>query len=66
MPLLRGLLPRLHNFEHLLLTDPLHLRQRHAELRRLLRALVFDLAAQRFRIIARLVPVQEVLRRRRG
>ena len=40
--LLRSLLSSLHNLEHLLLTNALNLRQRHRELRSLLRSLVLD------------------------
>lgn len=60
IPLLCGLLPRLDNFEHLLLTDTLHLWQRHTKLRRLLRPFVLDLRTQRLGIICRLVPIQQI------
>ena len=59
-PLLRRLLPRLHNLEHLLLAYPPHLRQWHAELRRLLIAFLLDLTAQCFGFIS-LAPIQQVL-----
>lgn len=40
--LLGSFLPRLHYLEHLLFRNPLHLRQRHTELRRRLFPLIFN------------------------
>lgn len=60
IPLLRGLFPRLHNLEHLLLTNALHLRQRHTEFRRLLRPFILDLRTQRFGVIRCLIPIQQI------
>ena len=60
LPFLCGFLPCFYDFEHFFLTDALHLRQRHTELRRLLRPFVLDLRTQRLGIIRRLVPIQQI------
>lgn len=58
--LLVRLLARVDNLEHLLLTDPLHLGQRHRELGRLLSPLVLDRTGQCLGV-GRLRPVKQVL-----
>jgi hypothetical protein len=54
------LLARIDNLEHLLLTNPLHLGQRHRKLSRLLSPLILDRTGQRLGV-GRLRPVKQVL-----
>ena len=57
---LRSLFPRLHNLEHLLLRNPLHLGQRHTKLGRRLLPLILNRARQGL-CIRRLAPIKEIL-----